>query len=138
MRSFIFYPTIIIALIITNIYRIKINSLTKKGDLKKRDEYIHKVTTKWAKFVMKLSGANITIIAITPYGINIVNIQFNIFKCKISLNKVTISIKTIPFNSCQTLVLLEYLINLYTKPITIVKSKISMINLSGFSFKYQK
>ena len=62
MRSFIFYPTIIIALIITNIYRIKINSLTKKGDLKKRDEYIHKVTTKWAKFVMKLSGANITII----------------------------------------------------------------------------
>lgn len=62
MRSFIFYPTIIIALIITNIYRIKINSLTKKGDLKKRDEYIHKVTTKWAKFVMKLSGAKITII----------------------------------------------------------------------------
>lgn len=62
MRSFIFYPGIIFALIITNIYRIKIHSLTKKGDFKKRQDYIHKITTKWAKFVIKLSGAKITII----------------------------------------------------------------------------
>ena len=62
MRSFIFYPGIILALIITNLYRIKINILTKKGDLKKREAYIHKVTTQWAKFVMKLSGAKITIV----------------------------------------------------------------------------
>ena len=62
MRSFIFYPGIILALIITNLYRIKINTLTKKGDSKKREAYIHKVTTQWAKFVMKLSGAKITVI----------------------------------------------------------------------------
>lgn len=62
MRSFIFYPGIILNLIITNLHRIKINSLTKKGDFKKREAYIHKITTRWAKFVMKLSGAKITII----------------------------------------------------------------------------
>ena len=62
MRSFIFYPGIILDLIITNLYRIKINSLTKKGDLEKREAYIHKITTRWAKFVMKLSGAKITVI----------------------------------------------------------------------------
>lgn len=62
MRSFIFYPGIILALIFTNLYRLKINSLTKKGDLKKREEYIHRITTKWAKFVMKLSGAKVTVI----------------------------------------------------------------------------
>ncbi|KJZ87355.1 hypothetical protein ClosIBUN22A_CONTIG54g01067 [Clostridium sp. IBUN22A] len=62
MRSFIFYPGIILALIITNLYRIKINILTKKGDSKKREAYIHTVTTQWAKFVMKLSGAKITVI----------------------------------------------------------------------------
>lgn len=62
MRSFIFFPSIIIDLIITNLYRPKINSLTKKGDLEKRDAYIHKVTTRWAKFVMKLAGAKITVI----------------------------------------------------------------------------
>lgn len=62
MRSFIFYPGIILNLIITNLYRIKINSLSKKGDFKKREEYIHKITTRWAKFIMKLSGARITVI----------------------------------------------------------------------------
>lgn len=62
MRSFIFYPGIILDLIITNLYRIKINILTKKGDLEKREAYIHKITTRWAKFVMKLSGAKITVI----------------------------------------------------------------------------
>ena len=62
MRSFIFFPGIIIHLIITNLYRLKIHSLTKKGDLEKRDAYIHKITTKWAKFVMKLAGAKITVI----------------------------------------------------------------------------
>lgn len=62
MRSIIFYPGIILNLIITNLYRIKIHSLEKKGEIEKRDAYIHKVTTRWAKFVMKLSGARITII----------------------------------------------------------------------------
>lgn len=62
MRSFIFFPGIILDLMITNLYRLKINSLTKKGDLQKRDYYIHKITTRWAKFVMKLAGAKITFI----------------------------------------------------------------------------
>ena len=40
MRSFIFFPGIIIDLIITNLYRLKIHSLTKKGDLEKAyDDY---------------------------------------------------------------------------------------------------
>lgn len=62
MRSLIFFPGIIINLIFTNIYRIKINSLTKKGETEKRAAYIHKITTKWAKFVMKLAGARITVV----------------------------------------------------------------------------
>ncbi|NME83892.1 lysophospholipid acyltransferase family protein [Clostridium sp. SM-530-WT-3G] len=62
MRSLIFYPGIIIKLIFCNFYRIKINRLTKKGDIKARDAYIHKVTTRWAKSVMKLAGARITVV----------------------------------------------------------------------------
>ena len=62
MRSLIFYPGIIIKLIFCNFYRIKINRLTKKGDMEARAAYINKVTTSWAKSVMDLAGAKITII----------------------------------------------------------------------------
>ena len=62
MRSLFFFPGVILNLIYTNIFRIKIHSLEKKGEIEKRDAYIHKITTRWAKFVMKLAGAKITII----------------------------------------------------------------------------
>ena len=45
MRSLIFYPGIIIKLILCNINRIKINRLTKNGDIEGRNAYIHKVTS---------------------------------------------------------------------------------------------
>ncbi|MDO5517029.1 MAG: lysophospholipid acyltransferase family protein [Clostridium sp.] len=62
MRSLIFYPGIIIKLICCNFYRLKINRLAKKGDTEGKTAYIHKITTKWAKSVMDLAGAKITII----------------------------------------------------------------------------
>ena len=62
MRSLIFYPGIIIKLILCNINRIKINRLTKNGDIEGRNAYIHKVTTKWAKSIMNLAGARINVI----------------------------------------------------------------------------
>lgn len=62
MRSIIFYPGIIITLLITNIYKFKVNRLTKKGDMEARAAYIHKITTTWAKAIMKLSGAKVTVI----------------------------------------------------------------------------
>lgn len=62
MRSLIFYPGIILKLILCNFYRIKINKLTQKGDIKERDAYIHKITTNWAKSVMNLAGARITVV----------------------------------------------------------------------------
>ena len=57
MRSIIFYPGLIIKLILCNFYKLKINRLTKKGDTEGRSKYIHKVTTTWAKSVMNLAGA---------------------------------------------------------------------------------
>ena len=62
MRSIIFYPGLIIKLILCNFYRLKINKLTKKGDIEGRAKYIHKVTTNWAKSVMNLAGAKITVV----------------------------------------------------------------------------
>lgn len=62
MRSIIFYPGLIIKLILCNFYKLKINRLTKKGDTEGRAKYIHKVTTTWAKSVMNLAGAKITVV----------------------------------------------------------------------------
>ncbi len=62
MRSIIFYPGLIIKLILCNFYKLKINMLTKKGDTEGRSKYIHKVTTTWAKSVMNLAGAKITVV----------------------------------------------------------------------------
>ena len=53
--------------------------------------------------ILRNSGANITISAITPYGINAVNIKFNILSCKASLIAVIIKINKIPFYNCHIL-----------------------------------
>lgn len=64
LRTIFFYLGLIISLIFASIYRIKIKFLTIKGDLQKRKEYIHKVSYSWAKFIMRISGAEINIIGL--------------------------------------------------------------------------
>ncbi|EHI96858.1 1-acyl-sn-glycerol-3-phosphate acyltransferase [Clostridium sp. DL-VIII] len=62
LRTIFFYPCLIVSLIFASIHRIKIKSLTNKGDLQKRKEYIHKVTHSWGKFVIRVSGAKVNVI----------------------------------------------------------------------------
>ena len=62
IRTLIFFPGIILSLIYAQIFSFKIKSFARKGETEKKEKYIHKITTKWAKFVMKLAGANITVI----------------------------------------------------------------------------
>ena len=64
IRTLLFYPGIIISLIFSLPASLKIKSLDAKGESDKKAEYIHKITTKWAKFIMKLSGAKIDIIGL--------------------------------------------------------------------------
>ena len=51
-------------LTISLIFRIKIPFLTNKDNIKTRTEYIHKVTSIWAKFVIKTAGAKVNIIGL--------------------------------------------------------------------------
>ncbi|AWK50210.1 1-acyl-sn-glycerol-3-phosphate acyltransferase [Clostridium beijerinckii] len=62
IRTIFFYPCIIISLIVTSFLGIKVRFLTSKGDIKKREEYIHKVASTWSRFVMNISGAKINVI----------------------------------------------------------------------------
>jgi len=64
IRTIFFYPYIVISLLFSFIFRIKIKFLTNKGDLKRRKEYIHKVSSTWAKFVIKIAGAKVNIIGL--------------------------------------------------------------------------
>lgn len=61
IRTIIFYPLLILSLLLTYIARFKLIFLNSEDNKQKRTEYIHKVTFTWAKFVMKLAGANITV-----------------------------------------------------------------------------
>lgn len=53
-----------LSLLFASFFRIKINFLTRKGDLERRLKYIHKITFNWAKLVMKAAGARINIIGL--------------------------------------------------------------------------
>lgn len=53
-----------LSLLFASFFRIKIKFLTNKGDLEGRRNYIHKVTSNWAKLVMKAAGAKINIIGL--------------------------------------------------------------------------
>ena len=64
LRTIFFYPCLIISLIIASIFRIKIKILAIKGDMQKRREFIHKVSYLWAKFVMRIAGAKISILGL--------------------------------------------------------------------------
>ena len=62
IRTIFFYPYIVISLIVSYILGIRIKFLTNKGDIKKRNEYIHKISSTWAKLVIKIAGAKVNII----------------------------------------------------------------------------
>ena len=62
LRTIVFYPCIILSLIWANIiYRIKIRFLDKKEDKSEKEAYIYKVTSSWARFILKIAGAKVTV-----------------------------------------------------------------------------
>lgn len=61
MRSIIFYPGVVLSLIFINIFKFKVQQLTKKEDFKARTSYIHKKSYNWANWVMKLANAKVTV-----------------------------------------------------------------------------
>jgi len=64
IRTIFFYPYLVISLLFSFIFRIKIKFLTNKGDIKRRNEYIHTVSSTWAKLAIKIAGANVNIIGL--------------------------------------------------------------------------
>lgn len=61
LRSILFYPGVILSLIISPIGLIKIKYLEIKGKDKERTAAIYKITHAWAKYVMWLSGARLKV-----------------------------------------------------------------------------
>ncbi|WP_061313730.1 lysophospholipid acyltransferase family protein [Clostridium botulinum] len=64
IRTIIFFIAIIFSLLFVSMNKLKIKSLEKKGNLKEKTEFIHKVTSKWARFVMKACGARVNVIGL--------------------------------------------------------------------------
>lgn len=64
IRTLFFYPCIIISLIISFIFRIRIKFLTFTNNIKGRKECIHKITHLWAKFVLKIAGAKVNVVGL--------------------------------------------------------------------------
>lgn len=61
LRTLLFYPGIILSLIISPIGLIKVKYLEHKGRTKDRTMAIYKITHNWAKFVIWLSGARVKV-----------------------------------------------------------------------------
>lgn len=62
MRSIVFYLGTIFSLFISLLVGpIRIKYLAAKGRVEEKEKYIDRITHKWAVFVMKASGANITV-----------------------------------------------------------------------------
>ena len=64
MRTIFFYVCIIISFFVTSFFRIKVKFLTNRGDIKQRGDYIHKVVSTWARFIMNISGARVNVIGL--------------------------------------------------------------------------
>lgn len=64
IRTIVFFSYMGISLIFSSIFRIKIKFLTNKGDLDGRRNYIHKITSNWAKLVIKIAGAKVNIVGL--------------------------------------------------------------------------
>ena len=61
LKTLLFYPTLVISLIIASLNLIKANYLQRKGRIEERTILLHKVSHAWSNFVMKVSGAKVTI-----------------------------------------------------------------------------
>ena len=61
LRTILFYPAIVLSLVVSLLALPKMWYLKTKGRLEERTLFIHKITYKWAKFVMKMSGAKVTV-----------------------------------------------------------------------------
>lgn len=61
LRTIFFYPCIVISLIMVSIFRIKIKFITGKQE---RINYIHKVTSTWARFILKAAGAKVNVVGL--------------------------------------------------------------------------
>ncbi|WP_024614264.1 lysophospholipid acyltransferase family protein [Clostridium sp. Ade.TY] len=61
LRTILFYPGIILSLIIAPLALIKVKYLEHKGKDKERTEAIFKITSSWARYVMWLSGAKVKV-----------------------------------------------------------------------------
>lgn len=64
IRTIVFFGYMGISLIFSSIFRIKIKFLANKGDLEGRRNYIHKITSSWAKLVIKIAGAKVNIVGL--------------------------------------------------------------------------
>lgn len=64
IRTIFFYLCMIISLLVASLFRLRIKLLTSKGDIEKRQKYIHKITYVWSKFIMKISGAKVKVIGL--------------------------------------------------------------------------
>lgn len=62
LRTIVFYPCIILSLIWANIfYGTKIKFLDKKENKSQKEAYIYKITSNWARFILKIAGAKVTV-----------------------------------------------------------------------------
>lgn len=61
LRILLFYPIVALSVMLVSINLIKINYLNLKGRMNERTALIHKVTHSWAIFIMKVSGAKVTV-----------------------------------------------------------------------------
>lgn len=61
IRTILFYPAVVLSLIVSLLALFKVKYLELRGKTKERTLFIHKITSMWANFVMKCSGAKITV-----------------------------------------------------------------------------
>lgn len=61
IRTILFYPAVVLSLFVSLLALIRIKYLELRGKTKEKTIFIHKVTRGWARFVMKMSGAEITV-----------------------------------------------------------------------------
>lgn len=61
IKTIFFYTSVVLSLIVSLLTLPWIYFLKLRGKTEERTQFIHKVTHAWAKFVMKVSGAKITI-----------------------------------------------------------------------------
>lgn len=61
LRTIAWYSNFAISLVATIPKMYKVKSLEKKGNLKEKEEYVHKTTSKWALSHVKMSGAKVKI-----------------------------------------------------------------------------